>query len=179
MFKILFIQFICDNLTEFNKDNEEEYRNDIKRENNILNYTFKIEYHYLIQDLLRFIGIIICGIILYIFYKHFEQKKDGEISLTQYQKMKNLYFGEKESINFSLFSIGFFYSFNIILGTFYISLNCNAAFWTLEILFIIYLSYKFLKVHIGNYQKVTIFVLAGILLYYSYFSIYLKNGRYN
>ena len=91
---VIFCQFICDYLTQFNKDNEyENINNNIKKENNIFDYSFKLENHFLIQDLLKFIGEIICGIILYIFYKHLEQ--NIRISLEKYEEDKSKYFGEK------------------------------------------------------------------------------------
>ena len=47
----------------------------------------------------------------------------------------------------------------------------DAGFWTLEILIIIYFSVKYLKMKIGNHQKITIFILAFIL-----FSVQIVNS---
>ena len=165
IFVVIFCQFICDYLTQFNKDNEYEYKNNnIKKENNIIDYSFKLENHFLIRDLLKFIGEIICGIILYIFYKHLEQ--NTRISLKKYEEAKSKYFGEKaKSNNNSLYLIGFLYSLNIILRSFCMSLNFDAGFWTLEIIFIVYLSYRILKTKIGNHQKVTIFLLSVLFIF--------------
>ena len=181
IFIVIFCQFICDYLTEFNKDNEEEYKSSEEKKDSIINHTFIIKKHYLIQDLLKFIGMFICGLLLYIFfYKHIEENKDREMSIVKYQAIKDKYFGNKKSINFSysLFLIGFFYSLNTMLRTFCISLNFDAGFWTLEILFVIFLSYKYLKISIGNHQKVTIFILAVVLFIFQIISSLLPRTKH-
>jgi hypothetical protein len=137
-----------------------------------------LENHFLIRDLLKFIGEIICGIILYIFYKHLEQ--NTKISLKKYEEDKSKYFGEKaKSNNNSLYLIGFLYSLNIILRSFCMSLNFDAGFWTLEIIFIVYLSYRILKTKIGNHQKVTIFLLAVVLFIMQIISIFIPRTKHN
>ena len=65
-----------------------------------------------------------------------------------------------------------------MLRTFCISLNFDAGFWTLEILFIIFLSYKYLKIQICNHQKVTIFILAVILFIFQIISSLLPRTKH-
>ena len=86
--------------------------------------------------------------------------------------LQNTLFGTKNYFGFShLIIISFIYSLNIILRTFLMSMKFDAGFWTLEILFVIFLTIRILKVNIGNHQKVTIFILSIIL-----FSVQIANS---
>ena len=75
--------------------------------------------------------------------------------------------------------IAFIYSTNIMLRTFLMSMKFDAGFWTLEILFVIFLSIKILKVKIGNHQKVTIFIFACILFVFQIISSLLPTTDHN
>jgi hypothetical protein len=65
------------------------------------------------------------------------------------------------------------------LFTILASLNFDASFWTLEILFIIFLMYKLFKIQIGNHQKVTIFLLAVVLFIMQIISIFIPRTKHN
>ena len=152
-----FCQFICDYLTVYNKDNDDE----LDTNKNLINYDYKLENHYIIQNLLNFLSSILCGILLYFFYSKEEKSRDGRLSLTEFKKVKTEYLGIKtESTSFDLFLIGIIYSAQILLRTFLISLKFDAGLWTLEILIIIYFSNKILKVNFGRHQKVTVLIIS-------------------
>ena len=95
------------------------------------------------------------------------------------EKMKKEYFGEKIPFNYSLFLIGLMLSFSTISRTFLISLELDAGFWTIEIVFLIFLSNKILKIHFGNHQKVTIFLFLVILFTCQLISTYLPRTKHN
>lgn len=176
IFVVFFCQFICDYLTVFNKDNDDESEG---QKSNFINYNYKLENHFLIQNLLTFLGSITSGAFLYHFYKKIEQNKDGEKSIIELKKIRTEYFGEKnESINFDLFLIGVLYSGYYIIRTFLISQKFDAGFWTLEIIFIVYLSNKILKVKFGIHQKVTMILLSGFLFVFQIISFCLPRSKH-
>ena len=111
-----------------------------------------------------FLGAISVGLFLYIVYIRTEKEKvEGRITLEKTKTQKSM-LGLKGGFNtFLIIIIAFIYTANISLRTFLMSMKFDAGFWTLEILFVIFLTVKILKVEIGNHQKVTIFILAFVL----------------
>ena len=161
IFILVLFRFLCDYLEGFN---EKEYykRSD---DENFIEFASIIAYHPFIKDFMYFLGALTCGLVLYIIYFKTEaDKKEHKISFEKYLTIKRNMLGLKEepSILF-LVLISFIYTANIALRTFLMSMKFDAGFWTLEILFIIFLSMKILKVKIGNHQKVTIYILAIVL----------------
>ena len=155
---VFLCQLACDYFTFYNKDIADETSND-----SIINYNYKIQNHFLLQNILDSLSQIFCGVIFYYYYKKTEKKKDGEMSIRQLKEIKIEYLGLKdESIDFYLFLIGIIYSANILIRTFLVSLKFDAGFWTLEIVILIFLSNRILKVRFGNHQKVTVVLVAGI-----------------
>ena len=161
IFVIIFCQFICDFFTMFNKDNDEETHYEEEKGDNFIDYSFKLKDHFLIQDLLRFIGSILCGLILYYFYMKNEKNKKEKKQ--KYGKIEIKTYEEKEKPKKIIFLVCIIYSSGLILRNFLISLKFDAGYWTLEILFLVYLSKRILKINVGNHQKVTMFMLAVIL----------------
>ena len=175
---IVFIcQLICDYFTVYNKDNDDD---DSVGKNILIYYDYKLENHFLIQNLLDYLSQIFCGIILYYFYSKTEKNKDGEMSLIELKIKQTEYLGGKiESIKFDLFLIGIIYSANLLIRTFLISLKFDAGFWTLEILIIIFFCRKILKVNFGKHQKVTVFLLSGIGLIFQIISFFLPRTNHD
>jgi hypothetical protein len=91
-------------------------------------------------------------------------EKKGEMSIEKQKKIKEKIFNKKESINFILLFIYFLYSLNHIIREFLNSFIYNGEIWVLEILFIVFLTYKIFKIRIGKHQKLTVFIISGILL---------------
>ena len=170
---VVFIcQLVCDILLY--KDKEEE-----KKENNF-EILFNLNNHNLLQDLLKFLGCILCGIIYYAFYIVLESNKKGEISISKCNELKIKYLGIKiQSINCGLSLIGFFYSFNFILETFLLSLDFNAKFWSLEIIFLILLSQIILQNKIGNHQILAVLLYIIILFILQIISSFLPLTKHN
>ena len=161
IFMLVFFRFLCDYLEGFN---EKEYYKRSEDES-FIEFASIIAYHPLVRDFMYFLGSLTCGLFLYIIYLKTEvDDKENKISLEQFVKIKRTMLGLSEEFS-TLFIvlISFIYTANIALRTFLMSMKFDAGFWTLEILFVIFLSTKILKVKIGNHQKVTIFILACIL----------------
>ena len=158
---LVVFRFLCDYLEGFN---EKEY---YKRPNgeSFIEFGSIFAYHPLIRDFMYFLGSLIVGLVLYIIYRRTEMDdKKNKISLEEYLKMKKNLLGLNEESNiFWILLISFIYCVNIMLRTFLMSMKFDAGFWTLEILFVIFLSTKILKVKIGNHQKVTIVILSTLL----------------
>ena len=133
----------------------------------IFNFFPGISRHLIARNILIYISSFFCGIILYLLRNQIEMKKKGEISLEKQNKIREKYLGEKgESINLLLIIIFFIYSLNdLIRSMLYPSLS-SSEFWMLEIAFIVILTSKILKVKIGIHQKITVFVVAGVLFFF-------------
>ena len=160
IFILVLARFISDYLEGFN---EKEYYNR-PNEENFIEFASIFAYHALYRDLMYFFGAIICGIILYLIYRKNEKSNKNSLSIEKVNSMKHIMLGLKNDSSYLIiFIISFIYSLSIMLRTFLMSMKFDAGFWTLEILFIIYLSIKILKIKIGNHQKVTIFILSIIL----------------
>ena len=177
IFVIIICQFICDYFTMFNKDIDEEIHYEEEKGDNFIDYSFKLKEHFLIQDLLNFIGAILCGFILYYFYKKNEKNKTEEIQ--QYGKIEIKANEEKEVSKIIIFFVCIIYSSGIIFRNFLISFKFDAGLWSLEILFLVYFSRKILKIKLGNHQKVTMFMLAVILFICQIISFSLPRSKHS
>jgi len=161
IFILVVFRFLCDYLEGFN---EKEYYKRSEDES-FIDFASIIAYHPLIRDFMYFFGALTCGLVLYIIYIRTEaDEKENKISLEKFITIKSSMLGLKEEyISLFIIIISFIYTANIALRTFLMSMKFDAGFWTLEILFVIFLSTKILKVKIGNHQKVTIVILAFVL----------------
>ena len=161
IFTLVLSRFICDYLEGFN---EKEYYNKPNQEK-FTEFASIFAYHPLFRDLMYFLGALICGIVFYFFYRRDEkEKEEGKMDLKSFSLLKKQILGETEDFGNKLIAlISLIYAGNIMIRTFLMSMKFDAGFWTVEILFVIYLSIRILKVKIGNHQKVTIFILAIIL----------------
>ena len=176
---IFFIsQFICDLFTGFNKDFD-SYSNINIKDEKYIKFSPPFQSHYLFQDLLKFLGALLSGICLNFYFHRLEKNKNGTLSLQKLRRLKKEYFGEKISYNYSLYLIGLMLSFSTILGTFLLSMELDAGFWTLEIVFLIFLSIKILKIHFGNHQKVAIFLILTILFILQIISTFSQRTKHN
>lgn len=151
-------EFIIEYLYGLNPSN---YSNPLR----LFSFYPKIYRHSLFKNMIQFIGILSGGIILYFLQKLYEQKKEGEISLSKYEKMKNKVFGIKYiSKRIMLFTIGLLYSLYIILSEFLSSSLIGIHLWMFEIIYISILSNLILKININTHKKIAIIIMIGPLL---------------
>ena len=157
IFVLVLFKFFSDYIEGFNEKN---YYNRNKKEK-FYEFGSIFAYHPLFQNFVNFFAAIILGLILYIIYLKTEKDKKGLITLEKLSTLRTQLFGLKNYTNYiDIIATSFIYSLNILIRSFLTSMKFDAGFWTLEIIFIMYLSFKILKVKIGNHQKVTIFILA-------------------
>ena len=171
---IIFIcQFISDLLLGFNNNNKDK---------KICFFSFipNLKSHYLIKDFISYLSAILCGLIFYLLKNKIEMKKKGEISIRKREKFKKKFFRDKsQSINFILFLTSFLYSINTIIRSFLYSIIYYGEFWMLEIALIVILSKIILKIKIGNHQKVTVFLISGILMIFRIINCILPRARHS
>ena len=119
----------------------------------------KLYKHPLFKNFINFIAILSGGIILYFLQKPYNKKKEGEISISTYERIKSQILGQKKrSTYFSLIIIGLLFSIYIILSDF-----SGIKLWMFEIVYICLLSTLLLKVKINNHKKIAIFIMIGPL----------------
>ena len=160
IFVLVFFKFLTDSIEGLNEKNYYEYYEDPKKET-IYNFGSIFSYHPLFQNFMNFFAAIILGIILYVIYLKTEKEPKGRLTIEKITDMRTKFFGLELYPSYLDITItSLIYALNILIRSFLVSMKFDAGFWTLEILFIIYLSQKILKVKIGNHQKVTIFILA-------------------
>ena len=159
IFALVLFKFLSDYLEGFN---EKEYYNR-KDDETFVDFALLFGYHPLMKNLVYALSALISGIILYIIYLKNEGNRRDSFTIETALSIKSQIFGQKNYyIYFDIILTSFIYVMNFILRTFLASLRFDAGFWTIEIIFIIYLSYKILKNKIGNHQIVTIIILAII-----------------
>ena len=164
IFVLILFKFVSDYIEGFNDKEYKDYTLKKYVDETFIDFCSLFGYHPLIRNLVYFLSSILCGLILYIVYLKTEGDRDGSISIERVSSLRSQIFGESSSrcIFFDMILTSFIYILNILLRTFLGSLRFDAGFWTLEILCIIYLSIKILKIKIGNHQKVAIIILAVI-----------------
>ena len=146
----------------------------------IFNFNPGIKTHLIPRNFLGFLSSFFFGIILYLLKNKIEMKKKGEISFEKQKKLKEEYLGEKgESINLILIIIFIIYSLNELIRSMLYPSIYTAEFWMLEIAFIVLLKSKILRVKIGIHQKITVFVVAGILFLFRIINCALPLTKHN
>ena len=127
----------------------------------------KLYKHPLFKNLINFTGILSGGIILYILQKLYDQKKEGELSINKYEKIKNQILGQKKGSRiFSLIIVGSLFSIYNILSDFF-----DIKLWMFEIIYICFLSFLILKININTHKKIAIIIMVGPLLIISLISL--------
>ena len=160
IFILVFFKFVSDYLEGFN---EKEYYNRPKDED-FVDFGSIFAYHPLFRDFMFFLGAITWGFILYFIYRKNEKLMEGFITPEKSSQMNNELYGQKNmSFPLDLSITSSVFALSVLLRTFLISMKFDAGFWSLEILFVIILSIKILKVQFGNHHKVTIVILAVII----------------
>jgi len=145
----------------------------------IIPITPKLSMHPFFKNFINFTGILSGGIILYFLQKLYDQKKEGEISINKYERIKNKILGRKKgSIKLSLIIIGLLFPIYNILSDFF-----DIKLWMFEIVYICFLSFLMLKINISTHKKIAIIIMVGPLLIISLISFsiprtYCENNKY-
>ena len=164
IFVLVFFKFISDYIEGFSEREYKDYILNKSEKESFIDFTSLFGYHPLIRNLVYFLSSLLCSLFLYIVYLKNEEDREGSISLENVSSLRSQLFGEKSNcfLYFDMILTGFIFVLNITLRTYLANLRFDAGFWTIEILFLMYLNIKILKQKIGNHQKVAIFILAGI-----------------
>ena len=172
IFIIVFFKFFSDYLEGFYEKESYNKSNEV----NFIDFVSIFAYHPLLRDFMNFLGAVISGIILYFINKKAVKSKTGLISVNTLLKKK---ISKLKNIYQKIIIISFIYVISIVLRSFLTNLEFDAGFWTLEIIFVIYLSNKYLKVKIGNHQKVTIIILAVIIFSFQIVNSFLPKTNHH
>jgi hypothetical protein len=164
IFALVFFKFVSDYIEGFSEREYKDYILNKSKKESFIDFTSLFGYHPLIRNLVYFLSSLLCSLFLYIVYLKNEEDREGSISLENVSSLRSQLFGEKSNcfLYFDMILTGFIFVLNITLRTYLANLRFDAGFWTIEILFLMYLNIKILKQKIGNHQKVAIFILAGI-----------------
>ena len=154
----LLISFLCEFLMDFlfglNSSNKQKPAR-------FFSFRAKIKDHVLFENFIRIASIFFGGLILYIFEKRNESKKERTFSIEDYERMKNDLLQKKdESIILNLIVIGVLFSLYIILKDFINQTHVHLGFWTFEIMYICIISHFIFKIKIYKHRKVAV----GIML---------------
>ena len=164
IFVLVFFKFVSDYIEGFSEREYKDYILNKSEKESFIDFTSLFGYHPLIRNLVYFLSSLLCSLFLYIVYLKNEEDREGSISLEKVSSLRSQLLGEKSNcfLYFDMILTGFIFVLNITLRTYLANLRFDAGFWTIEILFLMYLNIKILKQKIGNHQKVAIFILAGI-----------------
>ena len=154
----LLISFLCEFLMDLlfglNSSNKQKPAR-------FFSFRAKIKDHALFENFIRIASIFFGGVILYIFERINESKKQRAISIEDYEKMKSDLLQKKdESIILNLIVIGVLFSLYIILKDFINLTHVHLGFWTFEIMYICIISHFIFKIKIYKHRKVAV----GIML---------------
>ena len=154
----LLISFLCEFLMDFlfglNSSNKQKPAR-------FFSFRAKIKDHVLFENFIRIASIFFGGVILHIFEKRNESKKERTFSIEDYERMKNDLLQKKdESIILNLIVIGVLFSLYIILKDFINQTHVHLGFWTFEIMYICIISHFIFKIKIYKHRKVAV----GIML---------------
>jgi len=154
----LLISFLCEFLMDLlfglNSSNKQKPAR-------FFSFRAKIKDHALFENFIRIASIFFGGVILYIFERINESKKQRAISIEDYEKMKSDLLQKKdESIILNLIVIGVLFSLYIILKDFINLTHVHLGFWTFEIMYICIISHFIFKIKIYKHKKVAV----GIML---------------
>ena len=161
---LVFFKFVSDYIEGFREKEYKDYLLNKPEKESFLDFTSLFGYHPLIRNFIYFFSSLLCALILYIIYLRIEGDREGSITLESVSTLRSKLLGDKSNclLYFDMILTALIYVINILLRTYLASLRFDAGFWTLEILFLMYLNIKILKIRIGNHQKLAIFILAGI-----------------
>ena len=133
----------------------------------IFQYFATLNHHLLVQNAILFLGILIGGIILYIFSKIYVSNKKRAFTMADAQKKREEILGGKciESNYVGLFLVGIFITLSTIQNSLPNQLHLENYFWMLELIILLILSHLILKTKIGNHHTLAIFVTFPLLIF--------------
>ena len=173
----ILIAFLCDFLINsffgLNSSNKE-------RPARIFPFRAKIKNHNLLYNFIHFFSIFFGGIFLYIFEGRYKLKRNSDISLDDYEKMKaKLNENKGVSIIFNLIMVSILYLFALFLQDFISLTHIDLSLWTLEILYIALISFWIFKNKIYRHKKFAIYImlLFTVVLIIEYFITSTKHEK--
>ena len=129
----------------------------------IFPFKAKIRSHKLLEDFIQFSAIFFGGLFLYILERRNESKMKNEVTIEDYEKIKEYLFENKgKLVKFELILIGILFSLFIIFIT-AIDLN-QLTFWPIEILYIAIISYWIFKNKIYTHKKIAIGIMIVVTI---------------
>ena len=138
----------------------------------IFPFKAKIKDHKLLDNFIQFSSIIFGGVILYFFQRRNHLKKNDEVSIQNYEKIKEILNDNKYgSILFNLILIGILFPLAIIFEDFTNLAHSNMSFWSLEIFNIGIISYLVFKNEIYRHKKLAIYIMffVTIIIFIDFF----------
>ena len=138
----------------------------------IFPFKAKIKDHKLLDNFIQFSSIIFGGVILYFFQRRNHLKKNDEVSIQNYEKIKEILNDNKYgSILFNLILIGILFPLAIIFEDFTNLAHSNISFWSLEIFNIGIISYLIFKNEIYRHKKLAIYIMffVTIIIFIDFF----------
>ena len=123
--------------------------------------------HFLFQNGFIFLGILIGGIILYIFSKICIHNQKRAFTMIDAQKKREEILGGKniESNYVGIFLVSIFIALFLILSPLLSYFHIENCFWMLELIILLILSHIILKTKIGNHHIFAIFVAFPVLIF--------------
>jgi len=133
----------------------------------IFKYFARLNNHFLVQNAIIFLGLLIGGIILYIISKICIYNKDRTFTMVEAQKKREEILGGKyiESNNVGLFLVSIFIALSKIQNPLLNQFHIENVSWILELIILLILSHFILKTKIGNHHIFAIFVALPLLIF--------------
>jgi hypothetical protein len=133
----------------------------------IFQYFAALNNHFLVQNALVFLGILVGGIILYICSKICIYNKGKRFTMVDAQKKREEILGGKyiESNYVGLSLVGIFITLFIIQNPLLSQIHLENFLWILELIILLILSHLILKTKIGNHHIFAILVGLPLLIF--------------
>ena len=133
----------------------------------IFKYIATLNHHLLVQNGILFLGILIGGIILFIFSKICISIKERTFTMAEAQKKREEILGRKciQSNYVGLFLVSSLIPLSTIQNSLPNQHHLENYFWMLELIILLILSHLILKTKIGNHHILAIFVTFPVLIF--------------
>jgi len=130
-------------------------------------YYAALNSHFLAQNAFIFLGYLIGGIILYIFFKKCISNKKRSFTMADAQKKREEILGGKyiEYNYVGLFLVSIFIALSTIQNSLPNQIQLESNFWMLELILLLILSHLIMKTKIGNHHTLSIFITIPILIF--------------
>ena len=160
----IIVSIVCQFISDYSMGLNKMMKPDAPK---IFQYFAALNHHLLVQNAILFLGILIGGIILYIFSKICISNKKRAFTMADAQKKREEILGGKciESNYVGLFLVSIFIALSTIQNSLPNQLHLENYFWMLELIILLILSHLILKTKIGNHHTLAIFVTLPLLIF--------------